>query len=57
MSGLPPTDRTPIVSIYFSITMVVTTAATIMGVIILRIHHKVDMFLCLNTILVTTLGQ
>merc|ERR1711892_1199031 len=40
MSGLPPTDRTPIVSIYFSITMVVTTAATIMGVIILRIHHK-----------------
>ena len=57
MSGLPPTDRTPIVSIYFSITMVVTTAATIMGVIILRIHHKVDMSLCLNTILVTTLGQ
>ena len=26
-------------SIYFSITMAVTTAATIMGVIILRIHH------------------
>merc|ERR1711981_1080261 len=24
MSGLPPTDRTPIVSIYFSITMFVT---------------------------------
>ena len=100
MSGLPPTDRTPIVSIYFSITMVsifnlslsnsskypilplsyslsniiylllyhhreslffwvfptllcisnpilsenfqfVTTAATIMGVVILRIHHQV----------------
>ena len=40
MSGLPPTDRTPIVSIYFSITMIVTTAATIMGVIILRIHHQ-----------------
>ena len=39
MSGLPPTDRTPIVSMYFSITMGVTTAATIMGVIILRIHH------------------
>ena len=84
MSGLPPTDRTPIVSIYFSITMVglhlsgftpqnstmstimtyfwkhwvpldtdvmflwllsnvqfVTTAATVMGVVILRIHHQV----------------
>merc|ERR1712223_621503 len=40
MSGLPPTDRTPIVSIYFSITMFVTTAATIMGVVILRIHHQ-----------------
>ena len=39
MSGLPPTDRTPIVSMYFSITMGVTTAATIMGVVILRIHH------------------
>ncbi|XP_023332575.1 neuronal acetylcholine receptor subunit alpha-7 [Eurytemora carolleeae] len=40
MSGLPPTDETPILSIYFAITMILTTAATVLGVIVLRIHHQ-----------------
>jgi len=40
MSGLPQTDQTPILSIYYAITMVLTTAATVLGVIVLRIHHQ-----------------
>lgn len=39
MTGLPPTNQTPIISIYYAITMVLTTAATVFAVIILRIHH------------------
>ena len=57
MSGLPPTDRTPIVSIYFSITMVVTTAATISGVIILRIHHKVVFVRTIKELIHTSQGS
>jgi len=39
-SGIPPTDQTPILSIYYATVMVLTTAATVMGVIVLRIHHQ-----------------
>jgi len=39
-SGIPPTDQTPILSIYYASVMVLTTAATVMGVIVLRIHHQ-----------------
>ena len=39
-SGIPPTDNTPILSIYYATVMVLTTAATVLGVIVLRIHHR-----------------
>ena len=39
-SGIPPTDNTPILSIYYATVMVLTTAATVLGVIVLRIHHQ-----------------
>merc|ERR1719150_1052786 len=39
-SGIPPTDNTPILSIYYATVMVLTTGATILGVIVLRIHHQ-----------------
>jgi len=40
MSGLPATDQTPILSMYYATVMVLTTAATVTGVLILRIHHQ-----------------
>ena len=40
-SGIPPTDQTPILSIYYATVMVLTTAATVLGVIVLRLHHQV----------------
>jgi len=40
MSGLPATDQTPIISMYYATVMVLTTAATVTGVLILRIHHQ-----------------
>eukprot|EP00092_Neocalanus_flemingeri_P031622 GFUD01034340.1.p1 GENE.GFUD01034340.1~~GFUD01034340.1.p1 ORF type:complete len:436 (+),score=85.73 GFUD01034340.1:128-1309(+) len=39
-SGIPPTDQTPILSVYYATVMVLTTAATVLGVIVLRIHHQ-----------------
>jgi len=39
-SGIPPTDQTPILSMYYATVMVLTTAATVLGVIVLRIHHQ-----------------
>ena len=38
-SGIPPTDQTPILSMYYATVMVLTTAATVTGVLVLRIHH------------------
>merc|ERR1719442_389201 len=40
MQGLPATDQTPIISVYYATVMVLTTAATVTGVLILSIHHK-----------------
>jgi len=39
-SGIPPTDQTPILSMYYATVMVLTTAATVLGVMVLRIHHQ-----------------
>merc|ERR1719391_1175277 len=39
-SGIPPTDQTPILSMYYATEMVLTTAATVLGVMVLRIHHQ-----------------
>lgn len=39
MQGLPATDQTPIISMYYATVMILTTAATVTGVLILRIHH------------------
>ena len=39
MQGLPATDQTPIISVYYATVMILTTAATCTGVVILRIHH------------------
>ena len=41
MQGLPATDQTPIISMYYAIIMAITTAATVTGVMILSLHHKV----------------
>jgi len=40
MVNLPPTEDIPIISIYYAFTMILTTAATVLGVISLRIHHN-----------------
>ena len=39
MQGLPATDQTPIISMYYATVMILTTAATVTGVLIPRIHH------------------
>ena len=46
MSGLPATDQTPIISMYYATVMVLTTAATVTGVMILRIHHQAPAHYC-----------
>ena len=40
MVDLPPTEDIPIISIYYAFTMVLTTAATVLGVLSLRLHHN-----------------
>ena len=40
MMDIPPTEDIPIISIYYAVTMVLTTAATVFSVVSLRIHHN-----------------
>ena len=40
MMDIPPTDDIPVISVYYAFTMLLTTTATVLGVISLRIHHN-----------------
>merc|ERR1711974_451001 len=39
-SGIPPTEQTPIISVYLATMMVLTTTATVLAVLVLRVHHQ-----------------
>ena len=40
MDDLPPTEDIPIISVYYAFTMMLTSAATFLGVFSLRLHHN-----------------
>ena len=40
IGDLPPTDKTSIISIYYSVTLIITSATTVTGVLVLQLHFQ-----------------